>query len=278
MPEHLTPNGSHPLEPTPEDQLEQAIADMQAERRPTMPADSAPEDVEALRMAALLRGTLAADAAPRPAFARDLRARLERDLFAAAPDAPSPAPAPAPTPIRAAQPRGTSRRGLLRGGLAAAGGLAAGVAGGALLGHNLASGTMNPPPNGPLVIDGVWQTVARVAQIAPGTALRFTTAQVVGHLVRYADGSFAAYSAACTHMGCIVAWNGAQQTFDCPCHNGRFDAHGRFLSGTFVYLPLPQMQARVVGDDVQVFVPMPATPTAPTPAPTPGDSGYGHGE
>jgi glycine/D-amino acid oxidase-like deaminating enzyme/nitrite reductase/ring-hydroxylating ferredoxin subunit len=44
-------------------------------------------------------------------------------------------------------------------------------------------------------------------------------------------GQLHAVSAVCTHMGCVVTWNRAEQSWDCPCHGSRFDASGRVLHG-----------------------------------------------
>ena len=45
------------------------------------------------------------------------------------------------------------------------------------------------------------------------------------------DGSVVKVSAVCTHMGCLVRWNNAERTWDCPCHGSRFTPEGLVLGG-----------------------------------------------
>ena len=65
-----------------------------------------------------------------------------------------------------------------------------------------------------------------------------------GAVVRIDGAAVAAYrdehgvvhtvSAVCTHMACLVAFNTAEKSWDCPCHGSRFDYRGRVLSGPAV--------------------------------------------
>jgi len=53
------------------------------------------------------------------------------------------------------------------------------------------------------------------------------------NIAAYKDktGKICKYSAVCPHLGCIVKWNDAAKSFDCPCHGSRFDAKGKVLNG-----------------------------------------------
>ena len=48
---------------------------------------------------------------------------------------------------------------------------------------------------------------------------------------RDADGKVTKVSAVCSHMGCLVVWNQAESTWDCPCHGSRFTATGAVVGG-----------------------------------------------
>jgi glycine/D-amino acid oxidase-like deaminating enzyme/nitrite reductase/ring-hydroxylating ferredoxin subunit len=48
---------------------------------------------------------------------------------------------------------------------------------------------------------------------------------------RDAGGDVHAVSLTCTHLGCTVAWNDAERSWDCPCHGSRFSLEGKVLEG-----------------------------------------------
>lgn len=62
-----------------------------------------------------------------------------------------------------------------------------------------------------------------------------------------------ALSAICTHLGCIVDWDGQKKEIVCPCHAGVFDVDGRHVSGP-PPKPLPNYEVNV--SDGKIFVKM----------------------
>ena len=55
------------------------------------------------------------------------------------------------------------------------------------------------------------------------------------------QGTIHERSAVCTHLYCIVAWNTAERTWDCPCHGSRFDPYGNVVNGPAI-APLPELE------------------------------------
>lgn len=62
-----------------------------------------------------------------------------------------------------------------------------------------------------------------------GKVIKLDGQRVAVH--RRDDGSVVKVSAVCTHMGCLVRWNTAERTWDCPCHGSRFTPDGLVLGG-----------------------------------------------
>lgn len=73
--------------------------------------------------------------------------------------------------------------------------------------------------------------VGSAEEIAPGSGAVIREGLRKVAVYRERDGSLRRLSAVCRHLGCIVAWNPAEETWDCPCHGSRYDARGRVLNG-----------------------------------------------
>lgn len=66
-----------------------------------------------------------------------------------------------------------------------------------------------------------------------------------GKIITYEGEKVAAYrdqagvvhacSAVCSHLGCIVNWNNAEKSWDCPCHGARFDENGKVMRSPAVH-------------------------------------------
>src|SRR5205085_1191791 len=73
--------------------------------------------------------------------------------------------------------------------------------------------------------------VSSIDEIRPGEG---KTVRVHGRrLAVYRDyfGAVHAVSSVCTHLGCVVKFNDAEKSWDCPCHGSRFDVDGAVLDG-----------------------------------------------
>ena len=75
---------------------------------------------------------------------------------------------------------------------------------------------------------------AGAEDLAPGEGQVASMAGKQVAISRDENGMLHAVSARCTHLGCIVNWNTAEQTWDCPCHGSRFAQDGSVIEGPAV--------------------------------------------
>jgi glycine/D-amino acid oxidase-like deaminating enzyme/nitrite reductase/ring-hydroxylating ferredoxin subunit len=73
-----------------------------------------------------------------------------------------------------------------------------------------------------------------LADVRPGEAAVLEVDGNQTAACRVADGTLHAVSSVCTHLGCTVAWNDGERSWDCPCHGSRFSPDGQVLHGPAV--------------------------------------------
>jgi glycine/D-amino acid oxidase-like deaminating enzyme/nitrite reductase/ring-hydroxylating ferredoxin subunit len=81
---------------------------------------------------------------------------------------------------------------------------------------------------------GAWLTageVDAVAEIERGCGAIVRRGLTKLAVYRDDDGHLHERSAVCPHLGCIVQWNPAESTWDCPCHGSRFNKTGQPING-----------------------------------------------
>jgi glycine/D-amino acid oxidase-like deaminating enzyme/nitrite reductase/ring-hydroxylating ferredoxin subunit len=74
----------------------------------------------------------------------------------------------------------------------------------------------------------------RPGELRPGEGTVIRRGARLVAVSRTEDGRLQAVSAVCTHLGCVVAWNPAERSWDCPCHGSRFGADGTVIQGPAV--------------------------------------------
>nr|BBH93464.1 hypothetical protein KTA_16630 [Thermogemmatispora argillosa] len=214
--------------------------------------------------------------------------------------APAASVAAAPSPSGERHPR-VSRRLLLAGSAVAAASLVAGAGLDRALqqagsgAHEAVHQASTPPvgthPSAPASYPALigadvpsrWHFVAEVSALGD-RPVRFVTETIAGYVIRQARGpsrygaeawsetgnettaseeEIIAFSAACTHMGCLVEWQESDGKFHCPCHGGVFTASGAAdpSAGHLRYLaPLPRLDTRI--EDGKIYVRIPASRTS----------------
>ncbi len=70
------------------------------------------------------------------------------------------------------------------------------------------------------------------------------------------DKTIASYglNAVCTHLGCVVPWNGSENKFICPCHGSQYDNTGKVVRGP-APLSLALANATVTDSDTIALTP-----------------------
>jgi nitrite reductase/ring-hydroxylating ferredoxin subunit len=91
------------------------------------------------------------------------------------------------------------------------------------------------------------------ATVDAGRAVRFSTAAVEGFVVNQ-GGQYRAFSATCTHLGCLLQ-ESDDGRFVCPCHRTAFGLDGSVLEHQLLRppAPLPWLHTRVRDGQVEVL-------------------------
>ena len=88
-------------------------------------------------------------------------------------------------------------------------------------------------------------------EVQPNSGQVFKFGSRPGLLIRTPAGELRAFSAACTHLGCIVQYRADLGEIWCACHNGHFDLHGKNVAGP-PPSPLEPFAVNVRGDEIIV--------------------------
>ena len=88
------------------------------------------------------------------------------------------------------------------------------------------------------------------SDMAPGQSIVLQVGSTAVVIVRGRSG-FKAFSAICSHLGCLVKWDGGRKEFSCPCHAAIFDENGLVVSGP-PPSPMVEYTVKEVADKVYV--------------------------
>jgi Rieske Fe-S protein len=101
-------------------------------------------------------------------------------------------------------------------------------------------GSGGPSETGPLTV--------KEADIPVGSGKVFPDAKIV--ITQPKKGEFKAFSAICTHQGCVV--DAVTNTINCPCHGSKYSITDGSVVNPPAPKPLPPMTIKVSGDSLTV--------------------------
>lgn len=97
----------------------------------------------------------------------------------------------------------------------------------------------------------------RVIRVGPLDSIPVGQARLIRHgrdpifVVRTDEETVVGLAGVCTHLHCVLEWNGEQRQLACPCHEGAFDLNGNVLKGP---PPRPLRRYRVQTQLNQIYL------------------------
>jgi len=96
--------------------------------------------------------------------------------------------------------------------------------------------------------DGSWSLDADALPMGQSLVLSMSGVPV---LILHGNKGVRAFSATCTHLGCLVRFSMEDNQFQCPCHGGKYDENGRVVAGP---PPMDLKEYRVDADDGDIRI------------------------
>ena len=128
---------------------------------------------------------------------------------------------------------------------------------GAVLGFPLIGYIISPAVKSKKIDDWISLGSLESYPIGIPTLFSFTRTKINGwerttnsyglYILRESENNVKVLSNVCTHLSCRVNWVEETQSFDCPCHDAKFDINGDVLYG-----PPPKPLVQWAGEEIQI--------------------------
>lgn len=89
------------------------------------------------------------------------------------------------------------------------------------------------------------------SEVPAGKSKDIVVNNMPAFIINRPDKGLIALSKVCTHLGCLVEYDGEGRRIVCPCHAGIYDLEGNVLSGP-PPKPLPRLLLRVEGENIVI--------------------------